>query len=262
MITTKMLALKDGAVGTIVFNNPERRNAVSLEMWEAIPQIVDDFENDDAIRAIVVTGAGNKAFVSGADISEFKEKRSSKEAVDHYDAVSGAGRKRLANCTKPTIAMISGFCKGGGLSTALVCDLRIASDDAQFGIPAAKLGVGYKFEGLLHLFDVVGPAYALEILYTARRFTAPEALRMGLVNQVVAAEELEPFVRDYCDRIAENAPLTLRSAATIVRELRKDESTRDLALCERVVDACFSSQDYIEGQTAFMEKRKPVFTGR
>jgi len=261
-ITSKMLFEKDGAVGRIIFNNPARHNAVSLEMWQAIATIMADFDNDDQVRVIVVSGAGGKAFVSGADISEFKEKRNSEEAAAEYAKISEAGRKALAETLKPTIAMIRGYCIGGGLATALACDLRIAAEGSKFGIPAAKLGLGYAYDGVKKLVDIVGPAYAREIFYTARQFAAEEALQMGLVNRVVPEGELETYVDNYCKTIAGNAPLTVRAAKIIVREAVKDEAARDMALCREVVARCFASEDYAEGRTAFMEKRRPVFKGR
>ncbi len=261
-MTSKMLAEKDGAIGRIIFNNPARHNAVSLDMWQAVARIMEDFDADDAIRVIVLSGAGGKAFVSGADISEFKERRANEEAAAAYSKISEAARTRLSETLKPTIAMIRGYCIGGGLATALNCDIRIAAEGSRFGVPAARLGLGYAYDGIKKLIDLVGPAFAREIFFTARQFTAEEALSMGLINRLVPGDELEGYVKNYCDMIAGNAPLTIRAAKQIAREALKNESERDMALCKRVVDECFASQDYTEGRTAFMEKRRPVFTGR
>ena len=260
--TDRMIAEKDGAIGWITFNNPARRNAVSMDMWEALSDIVRDYAADTAVRVVVLKGAGDKAFVSGADISEFEEKRSSPETTKAYHAVSAKGNEALRHLGKPTIAMIRGFCIGGGVSVALGCDLRIASGDSRFGVPAAKLGLGYEFDGVKRLIDVVGPAFAKEIFYTARQFSAAEALAMGLVNRVLPDAELEAYVRDTASAIAANAPLTVGSIKTLVDEAVKDSAARDMTLCQQVVDRCFNSEDYVEGRTAFMEKRKPVFKGR
>src|SRR6201997_1407081 len=218
LATSKMIAEKDGAIGRLIFNNPARHNAVSLEMWEAVTQIMDDFEQDDAVRVIVVSGAGGRAFVSGADISEFKEKRASEDAVAAYGKISEGARRRIQDSPKPAIAIIPGYCIGGGGGTALACDLRIAAEGSRFGIPAAKLGLGYAYDGIKKLIDIVGPAYAREIFYTARQFTTDEAMQMGLVNQVVPDGELETYVNNYCDMISANAPLTVRSAKVNIRE--------------------------------------------
>ncbi|MBV9554393.1 MAG: enoyl-CoA hydratase/isomerase family protein [Alphaproteobacteria bacterium] len=262
LVSSKMIAEKDGGIGRIVFNNPARHNAVSLDMWRAVGQIMEDYESDPAVRVIVLSGAGGKAFVSGADISEFKEKRASAEAAEEYARISESARLALQNTLKPTIAMIRGYCIGGGMATALACDIRIAAEGSKFGIPAAKLGLGYAYDGIKKLIDIVGPAYAREIFYTARQFTTDEALQMGLVNRVMADGELETYVENYCKTIAGNAPLTIRAAKQIVREALKDSDKRDMELCKRVVAECFASEDYTEGRTAFMEKRRPVFKGR
>jgi enoyl-CoA hydratase len=260
--TDRMLAHRDGAIGWITFNNPARHNAVSLAMWEALHEIVQAFAADEAIRVVVVRGAGDRAFVSGADISEFEEKRSSAETTRAYNATSQRASLALRDLGKPTIAMVQGYCVGGGVSIALSCDLRMAADAASFAVPAAKLGLGYDFEGVRKLVDVVGPSFAREIFYTARQFSAQEALAMGLVNRVVPVQDLEACVRDCASRIAANAPLTVASIKTLVAQALMDESRRDMRLCEEVVERCFASDDYREGRQAFMEKRRPAFKGR
>ncbi len=261
-MTDKILSEKRGPVGALIFNNPERRNAVSLEMWEAVEATLSDFAKDPAVRVVVLSGAGGKAFVSGADISEFEKQRSTPETVASYNRTSARAHEVLQQLDKPTVAMIRGWCMGGGVALALACDLRVCSDDSKFGIPAARLGLGYRMPGIRRLAEVVGPSAAKEILFTARHYTADEALRLGLVNRVVAGAELEPWVEAYAAQMAENAPLTIAAVKRIVAEIVKDPADRDLEICERLVEQCFASQDYVEGRRAFMEKRRPSFTGR
>lgn len=260
LATENMLAEIDGPIGWMTFNKPARRNAVSLDMWEAIPVILDRFERDPAVRVIVLKGAGDQAFVSGADISQFEKVRSSQESNAHYEQVSGDATRRLIDCTKPTIAMIQGFCIGGGLAIAIGCDIRIANEGARFGIPAARLGLGYGASGVKKLMDLVGPSFTKEIFFTARHFSAAEAKEMGLVNRVVADDSLEEYTRRYCATIGDNAPMTMHALKRTVGELARGEKA-DLAATEALVQACFDSQDYIEGRRAFMEKRRPAFLG-
>jgi enoyl-CoA hydratase/carnithine racemase len=257
----KMLSRKDGKVGYVIYNNVAKHNAVSLDMWEAAVGILDDFRNDPNISVVVVTGAGGKSFVSGADISRFEKERSDEASVRHYGSIVEKSYATFHEFPKPTIAMIRGYCIGGGMGLATCCDLRICTEKSTFGVPAAKLGIGYGYTGLKRLVDIVGPSFAMEIFYTARQFTAAEAAAMGLVNRVVADGELENYVKDYAETMAGNAPLTIRAVKAVVSEMMKDESKRDLKRAQAAVDACFRSRDYEEGRKAFMEKRKPVFTG-
>ena len=259
--TDKMLARKEGGVGILTFNNPERHNAVSLEMWEATKRMLDGFAADEDIRVVVLTGAGGKAFVSGADISKFASERATLEASRAYNVKSDAAYASVADFPKPTIAMIRGYCIGGGVGLAVCCDLRICSDNSRFAVPAAKLGLGYGYSGLKRLVDIVGASFAKEIFYPARQFDAQEASAMGLVNRVVPAGELEAYVKSITDMISANAPLTIKAVKFTVGEMLKDESKRNLARSVELVEQCFASRDYTEGRTAFMEKRKPVFTG-
>jgi len=258
----RTIAHKDGAIGWITFDNPARRNAMSLAMWQGLHEAVTAFAADPEVRVIVLKGAGDKAFVSGADISEFEEKRSSRETVRAYDEVAHAATDALTQVNKPTIAMVRGYCVGGGVAIALCCDMRIAAEGSSFAVPAARLGLGYAFEGVRRLVELVGPSFAREIFYTARQFSAGEAVTMGLVNRLLPVDGLESYVRGYAATIAANAPLTVASIKTLVAQSLKDESERDAALCRDVVARCFASADYIEGRTAFMEKREPKFTGR
>jgi len=260
--TDKMLSRKEAGVGVVTFNNPERHNAVSLEMWEATKRILDDFAADDDVRVVVLTGAGGKAFVSGADISKFGSERASLEAVRAYDETTAAAFNSIYEFPKPTIAMIRGYCIGGGAALAVCCDLRVCSDNSVFAVPAAKLGLGYGYAGIKRLADLVGPSFAKEIFYTARQFTAEEARVMGLVNRVVPSAELEIAVKTITDMICANAPLTIKAVKYGVGEVYQDESQRNLKRMNDMVEACFASRDYVEGRTAFMEKRKPVFSGR
>ncbi len=260
--TDKMLSRKEAGVGIVTFNNPERHNAVSLEMWEAAKEMLDAFAADSEVRVVVLTGAGGKAFVSGADISKFTSERASVEATRAYDVITAATFGAIYEFPKPTIAMIRGYCVGGGVGLASCCDLRICSDNSRFAVPAAKLGLGYAYIGLKRLVDIVGQSYAKEIFYTARQFDAQEAHAMGLVNRVVPEAELESYVKSITDMICANAPLTIKAAKFAIDASLEDESQRDAARVDQLVEACFASHDYAEGRTAFMEKRKPVFTGK
>jgi len=261
MTTEKMLSrVKDG-VGYITFNNPEKHNAVSIEMWDALEQILDGFRSSQDIRVIVLSGAGGRAFVSGADISKFDKERSSKEAVLSYNKRTQKVYENLETFPKPTIAMIDGYCIGGGLNLAVCCDIRICSEKSKFAMPAAKLSLGYPFSSIKRLFDVMGPGMAKHFMFTAEKISASEALACGLVQKLVSEDSIDSYVKDYALNIANNAPLTIKAMKQIGIEISKNSDERDLLLCEKLASACFDSEDYKEGRKAFMEKRKPNFQG-
>jgi enoyl-CoA hydratase len=258
----KMLASFQDGIGMVTFNQPEKHNAVSVEMWQGLAEILDDFGSDDSVRVVVLTGAGTRAFVSGADISQFERQRANANAQRAYDEQTSQGRQKLDHFPKPMIAQIRGYCLGGGLGIAMQTDIRIASSDSQFGIPAAKLGIAYGFESLRRLVQLVGPAHARMILYTGERVGADEALRIGLVNRVVPAEELESQVAAVAQTIASNAPLSVAASKSGIDQVLLDPQDRNLDALVRASAACFDSEDYREGRAAFLEKRKPLFKGR
>jgi enoyl-CoA hydratase/carnithine racemase len=260
--TDTLLVQTSDGVATITFNRPEKHNALSVEMQAALPAALSHVDSDPGARVLVVRGAGDKAFVSGADISEFGERRTSAEARADYDQRSAEVARAWATFSKPIIAMVHGYCIGGGLLTALQADIRIAAEGSQFAIPAARLGLGYAFNGVEALAAVVGNAWAAEILFTARRLSAAEALHIGLVNRVVPADELAAAVDNLAQSIAANAPLTVAACKAALRELRRPREKRDVPRLAAMVDACFRSEDYREGQQAFAERRAPLFQGR
>lgn len=256
-----LAAVADG-VGLLTFNQPEKRNAMSVEMWEGMSAVLHGWTADDAVRVVVLTGAGEKAFVSGADISQFGEMRNNADAQREYDRVTSAGRATLAAFPKPVIARIRGFCLGGGLGIAMQADIRIASDDSAFGIPAAKLGIAYGFDMVRRLNSLVGQANARLLLFGGERIDAAEAGRIGLVNRVVPADALEEAVSSLARGIAANAPLSVRGMKLIANAAMADPADRDMAAVRAAVATCFDSADYTEGRTSFMEKRPPSFQGR
>jgi len=260
--TDKLLVEVAEGIARVTFNNPSKRNALSIEMRAALPKTLQSLQDDPDVRVVILTGAGNEAFVSGADISEFGQQRTTPEARADYDrAAADSGRSWLA-LEKPILAMIRGYCMGGGLLTALQADIRIASSDSQFGVPAARLGLGYGFGGVDALARVVGASWAAEILFSARRLTAAEALAIGLVNRVTSPESLEAEVMELARSIRDNAPLTVAACKAALREWWREPAKRDLERVAKQVEACFRSEDYKEGQRAFGEKRRPRFTGR
>jgi enoyl-CoA hydratase len=260
MSAGKLLVERDGPVGRLVLDNQERRNAISAGMWKAIPEAVRKFDADPEVRVIVVRGAGTAAFAAGADISEFEKNRSSESQVGEYEAATAAAHHALETSPKPVIALIHGFCVGGGLAVALSCDLRYADQSSRFAIPAARLGLGYGVHGTSRLVATVGHAAAREIMFSARRYESGEALAMGLVNRVLPDGELDAYVQKAALELAANAPLTQAASKGVINAIIAAEGNH--AEAEAAVLRCMKSEDYIEGRRAFMEKRAPVFKGR
>jgi enoyl-CoA hydratase/carnithine racemase len=251
-----------GAVGSIVFDNPTRRNAVTLEMWEELTPAIDRFSDDPEIRVVTLRGAGDAAFVSGADISEFKSKRSTGIDRDRYDRATNVAQQRLYELMKPTVAVVRGYCVGAGVALAACCDVRIASSGARFSVPAAKLGLGYRAAVIRKLMDLLGPSRVLDIFYTAELFDARHAQSIGLVEHVVSEEDLDFFVSDYCGRVCANAPLTLIAAKTVVREISRLSDQYNSVLCDQLVRRCFEIDDFLVALEAFERRERPHFKGR
>ena len=255
-------AEKDGAIGWLVLDNPARLNALDSAMWRAIPPAVAQFDADPEVRVIVLRGEGDKAFAVGMDISEFETARTTPEQVAAFDRLIDEALHALQSSPKPVIAMIRGFCMGGGVEISLACDLRYCSEDVQMAIPAARLGLGYGVDGTKRLVETVGHANAREIFFTGRRYNGAEAFSIGLVHRIVPTAELEAFVRKTAEGMAENAPLTLAAAKILIEEFVRPSGEPDLAKGLAAIERCALSEDYQEGRKAFMEKRKPRFRGR
>ncbi|WGS19614.1 MULTISPECIES: enoyl-CoA hydratase [unclassified Bradyrhizobium] len=258
----KILQSVVDGVGVITFNNPEKRNAMSLEMWEGFGEALAALRDDPGVRVVILVGAGDKAFVSGADISQFEKTRHNAEASEEYSRRSAAQRALLADYPKPTIACIRGFCLGGGMQVAMLADIRISGASGQFGIPAAKLGIAYGYDGLRHLVSLVGPSWARLIMYTGMRIDSAEALRIGLVDRVLPDAELWDATMEIARTISGNAPLAIKAAKITIAQVLKDPDDRDMAAIKQIGIDCMDSEDFREGRRAFMEKRKPQFKGR
>jgi enoyl-CoA hydratase len=246
----------------IRFNNPARHNALSVDMWEAVPPLLDVASHDDRVRLVVFSGAGEKSFVSGADITQFEDQRAAKEAVDRYEKMAEECLQSIANFAKPTLACIQGYCIGGGVNVAISCDIRIASSNSVFSIPAARLGLGYRYSAMKNLVDLIGPGNAKDLFFSARKIDANEARFLGLISRVCEPADLPALLKEYTDALAENAPITIAAAKAITAEILKPSPELDMAKCQTLIRGCFESADYAEGRKAFMEKRKPVFVGK
>ena len=257
----KLLADVNDGVGLITFNQPAKHNALSVEMWAELEQVLELWESEPDVRVVVLTGAGEKAFISGADISQFERLRGDAEAQQEYDRLTSGGRRKLEGFPKPMIARIRGYCLGGGLALAMQADLRIAAQDSEFGIPAARLGIAYGLHNVKGLVSLVGPAHARMLLYTGARINSTEAARIGLVNQVVPTESLSNTVDDLAHTIASNAPLSVRASKLTIDQVLRDPTDRDLNAVILAGTECLNSEDYREGRTAFLEKRPPKFRG-
>ncbi len=257
----RLIARKDGAIGTIIISNPAKRNALSFEMWRDFPALLNGFSADPEIRLVVLTGEGEH-FAAGADISQFGEKRSEGEALTQYNETLKNSTNALLDFPKPLIAKVRGACVGGGLALALDCDLRFCSDEAVFLMPAGKLGLGYEFGGIERMVQMIGPSNACDLFFSARKLTAAQAKEVGVVNQIFPKQEFEHAFAEYCSQIAANAPMTLVAAKFAMRQVARPASERDMAKVQALYEACFKSQDYAEGRAAFLEKRVPRFVGK
>jgi enoyl-CoA hydratase/carnithine racemase len=263
-MTSQFLQLAtDDGVSTLTLNNPAKHNAMNFAMWRALPDLLQQAAEDRATRVLVLTGAGERAFCSGNDVSEFDQVRSTPAQIEHYNELQRTVCERLARLSKPTIAMIDGYCLGAGLEFALLCDFRYCTPASRFAVPAVKLGLPYRYEDIVKLLDVIGPAHTREMVLGGRRIDGGRAADIGLVHQL--APSREALVRDVMElagELAASAPLSLAAAKVTINEALRRDAAPDLALCQRLADEVYASNDYIEGRAAFAEKRKPRFEGR
>ncbi len=258
---SRLLSWSSGPVGWISFNDPDKHNAISMDMARAVPDIIKAFEQDKTIRVVVLRGAGERAFAAGSNISSFGEVRGNAAQNHEYHLINEAAYNAVYYCAKPTIAMVHGYCIGGGLDFAASCDIRLCAENAVFAIPAVRLGLGYGYEGQIRMNRIVGPTRGRDIFFTGRHYSAAEALAMGLAHEVVAPERLDGRVTEYALQVAQNAPMTLAALKRGFIELERDESVRNMAAAQSLIDACFQSADYQEGRSAFAQKRLPQFKG-
>jgi enoyl-CoA hydratase/carnithine racemase len=260
--TERVKTWVEGSVLHIRFNNPAKHNALSVDMWEAVPRLLEKAARDDNVRMVVFSGEGGKAFVSGADISQFEDMRAAKEAVTRYEQMAEAALQGIYEFAKPTVACIRGYCIGGGVNVAISCDIRIASASSVFSIPATRLGLGYRFSAMKNLTQLVGPGFAKDIFFTGRRLDAAEALRIGLINRMSEPDGLDALLAEYTTAITTGAPLTIKAGKRIIQEVLALDADFNAEMCRGLIRDCFESDDYAEGRRAFMEKRKPVFKGK
>lgn len=258
---SELISSRHGPIGRITFSNPAKFNAVTQAMWENFPRLLQAHDDDPDVRVIIIEGAGDKAFIAGADISQFEDQRAGPDVQERYNRAVDAAYSAPTTCGKPVIAKIQGICMGGGLGLAAACDLRFCRQDARFRMPAARLGLGYSVRGMQRLLAVLGPQNTMDIFFSARIFDAVEALRMGFVAQVFDMAAFDDDVEAWCLDTAKNAPLTLLAAKQAVNALLRDPQERNLKKVEETIKACFASEDYQEGARAFMEKRPAIFKG-
>jgi enoyl-CoA hydratase len=262
-MSDKIIVKKEGPIGHLIFNNPEKLNAISLDMWEGMGTAIHQLEADDAVKVIVISGAGEKAFIAGADVSKYEDERMGENAQEHYAQTGWTAMMAVYNCSKTTIAAINGYCYGGGISVAVCTDLRYGSSTIQVAQPALRYGIGYRYKSLRLVTDIVGTAPTKELLLGGAVWDADDCLRKGFVSKVLpAGAEFDDFIKKTAERIAIGAPLTAKQCKFSINTIVKDPDQRDLAKNEELFQACYASNDYKEGIRAFAEKRKPVFTGK